>query len=121
MNALFDTNILIDFLRGVEAAHTEIASYDDKTISIISYMEVMAGTTPANEAATRAFLQNEFDVVHLDGAIAERAIGIRREKSVKLPDAIIWATAAQRGLVIITRNRRDFPADDPKVRIPYDL
>ena len=32
MKAVFDTNILIDFLNGVEAAAKEIALYDDRAI-----------------------------------------------------------------------------------------
>jgi hypothetical protein len=40
---------------------------------------------------------------------------------MKLPDAIIQATAEGAGRVLITRNTRDFPASTPGVRIPYTL
>jgi predicted nucleic acid-binding protein len=47
--ALFDTNILNDHLRGIPAARAEPGRYDDKAVSIISWMEVLAGAPPAAE------------------------------------------------------------------------
>lgn len=43
VKALLDTNILIDFLNGVPQARDEIARYRRTAISIITWMEVMAG------------------------------------------------------------------------------
>ena len=40
LKALFDTNILVDYLSGIAAAKDEISLYDDKAISIITWMEV---------------------------------------------------------------------------------
>jgi len=45
----------------------------------------------------------------------------RRERKVKLPDAIILATAELEGRLLVTRNTKDFPSDDPGVRVPYTL
>ena len=39
--------------------------------------------------------------------IAERAGRIRRETGVRLPDALIAATAIEERLLLATRNRRD--------------
>ena len=39
--AFFDTNILIDFLQGRDAAREEFSRYDDLAISIVTWMEVM--------------------------------------------------------------------------------
>ena len=117
---LFDTNILIDCLSGVPSAHAEIGRYKDEAISVITWMEVMAGTTPADEAKTRAYLMN-FLNIPITPAIADRAVVIRRGKHLKLPDAIILATAEVEGRLLITRNTRDFSADEPGVRIPYQI
>ncbi len=117
---LFDTNILIDYLLNVDEARAELARYPDGTISMISWMEVMAGARPDNEQGTRRFL-NRFARIDLSDAIAEQAAAIRRERRIKLPDAIIWATAACESLMLVTRNSKDFPADEPWVRIPYAL
>jgi predicted nucleic acid-binding protein len=83
-------------------------------------MEVMAGSTEANEADARLFLLN-FYSLPVGADVAERAFILRRSSRIKLPDAIIQATAEGAGRVLITRNTRDFPAGTPGVRIPYTL
>jgi predicted nucleic acid-binding protein len=83
-------------------------------------MEVMVGATGDVEVATRGFLSS-FDVIALDGEIAERAVNLRRNHHIKMPDAIIWATAQAHAMLLVTRNSKDFAAGDPGVRIPYRL
>jgi hypothetical protein len=117
---LFDTNILIDYLRGIPQARAECDRHSDRAVSIISWMEVMAGSTAANEGDARFFLQN-FQTVPLGADVAERAFLLRRSNRIKLPDAIIQATAEAGGRVLVTRNTRDFPAGTPGVRTPYTL
>ena len=117
---LFDTNILIDYLRGIPQARAECDRQADRAISIVSWMEVMVGSTAANEAETRLFLQN-FHTLPLDNKVAERAFLVRRTNRIKLPDAIIQATAEESGRILITRNTRDFPPGTPGVLIPYTL
>ena len=117
---LFDTNILIDYLRGIPQALAECDRYADRAVSIISWMEVMAGSNAANEADARAFLLN-FYTLPLGADVAERAVLLRRGSKTKLPDAIIQATAEGAGRLLITRNTRDFPAGTAGVRIPYML
>ena len=120
VKALFDTNVLIDFLGGVPEARAELARFDDAAISIVTWMEVMIGTPEKVEPATRAFL-SRFELVGLDREIAETAVEIRRVRRVKLPDAIVWASARKRGCLLVTRNVKDFPPDDPGIRMPYKL
>jgi predicted nucleic acid-binding protein len=118
VKALFDTNILIDFLQGRPEARRELALYDDPAISVICWIEVMVGATVETAAGTRAFL-DQFEVVGVDEAVAELAVELRQRNRIKLPDAIIWASARLHGRLLVTRNTRDFPADDPGVRAPY--
>lgn len=80
----------------------------------------MAGATTANESETRRFLE-EFIVLSIDEDVAERSVLIRRERRMKLPDAIIWATAQVHGRLLVTRNTRDYPPDSIGVRIPYQI
>ena len=118
VKALFDTNILIDYLNAVPAAKAELDRYENKAISIVTWMEVMIGASLKLEPATRAFLAG-FARVGLDDAIAVRAVALRKKHKMKLPDAIIWASAQQHGMLLVTRNVKDFPKDDPGIRIPY--
>ena len=53
VKALFDTNILIDYLNAVPQARSELQRYTEKAISIITWMEVMAGAHHDLEAPTR--------------------------------------------------------------------
>ena len=119
MKAVFDTNILVDYLNGISAANHEIECYEEIAISIVTWMEVLAGADDAEEEAiTREFL-SRFKVQPVEKAVAERAIKIRRQHKLKLPDAIIWATAKELGRILVTRNTKDFSEKDAGIRVPY--
>ena len=118
MRALFDTNILIDHLRGVPAARDELARFDNKAISVVTWMEVLVGTPPLVVRATRDFLEG-FALISIDQPIAERAVSLRQTHRMKLPDAIVWASAQVHEMLLVTRDTKGFPPDDPGARIPY--
>lgn len=120
VKALFDTNILIDYLNGIQEAKAELALYQDKAISIVSWMEIQGGTTPEDQGAVDQFLRR-FTVVPLDAPISVEAVALRKSTRVKLPDAIIFATANVNSRLLVTRNTKDFPASLPGVRVPYVL
>jgi predicted nucleic acid-binding protein len=117
-NVLFDTNILIDYLGGIPQARLEMERYTNRAISIITWMEVMAGTTQGDEKQVRAFLL-AFSILPVTSEVAERAFALRRQRKIKLPDAIIQATAQVEDRLLVTRNSRDFPDHDRDIRIPY--
>lgn len=118
VSVLFDTNILIDYLNGIRKAKVELARYDDKGISTITWMEVMVGTQPENALATEVFL-DEFTVLTITPAVAKRAVQIRQTNRIQLPDAIVWATAQVNHRLFISRNTKDFSPNEPGVRVPY--
>jgi predicted nucleic acid-binding protein len=120
VGALFDTNILIDHLNAIPQARKEIERFEDRAVSIITWMEVMIGANADLVEPTRRFLEG-FKVIALDDGIADRAVALRRAHRIKLPDAVIWATAQTAGRLLVTRNTRDFPAGDPGIREPYTL
>ena len=62
-------------------------------ISRITWMEVLVGAGN-DDKFLRGFLEDHFEVMSLDLAIAETAIQLRRVHHLRLPDAIIlaWAT-----------------------------
>jgi predicted nucleic acid-binding protein len=120
VKVLFDTNILIDYLNGIDAAREEIAAYPHPMISTITWVEVMVGSQIDEEVAVRQFL-DRFLQVQLDATVAERAVSIRRQTRMRLPDAIIWASAQMEDALLVTRNSKDFSRLAPDVRIPYSL
>ena len=121
MKALFDTNILIDYLNGIEAARQELSLYESASISSITLMEVLVGAASGEEEVQfRAFMRR-FTVLPVDMAVSEKAVELRRQYRMRLPDAMIWATAICDSSLLVTRNTRDFPTDHPGVRVPYHL
>jgi predicted nucleic acid-binding protein len=120
VKALFDTNILIDYLRGIEAAREELGRFEDKAISLVTWMEVLVGTPPDHRAATQAFLEG-FAMIEIDRKVAARAVQLRQSHRLKLPDAIVWASAQINDMLLVTRDTKGFPADDPGVRMPYGV
>ena len=119
MRAVLDTNILIDHLNGVEQAEEELARYDERVISIVTWIEVLAGAPFGQETALLRGILADFVIVPLSQEIGFRAADIRRSRRLRLPDAIILATAQHLGCLLVTRNTRDFPADGVNVHNPY--
>jgi hypothetical protein len=112
---LFDTGILIRYLRGRRAAIRllrEIGRKQDLMISAITRTEIWAGALDAQTYATRCLLRR-MDTVPVDEDIADRAGDlIRRARSqghtLHIADALIAATAVQQGLTLVTLNLSHF-------------
>ncbi len=118
--ALLDTNIIIDFLAGIPAAEQVVLRYPESAISVITWIEVLAGESPDHEESTRRVLRT-FPQISLSGKIANEAAQVRRTARLKLPDAIILATAYVEGRVLLTRNTKDFSPSSSSVRFPYRI
>lgn len=126
--ALFDTNILIDFLKGYRPAIEELEYWEDAVISAVTSMELMAGAKTADDEKYLTELLGNFRIIHTDDHIMKLAASIRRRSiefgpKVALPDTIIMATDQLHSDVVITRNKKDFRLlrDTSKLRIPYEL
>lgn len=121
VKALFDTNILIDYLKGIEPAQAELARYRQPLISIVTWVELQAGVRDEAESDVVEMFLRDFKVVDLTRAIARDAAGIKQAWRIRVPDALIWASARHESALLVTRNTRDFPADEPGIRVPYQL
>lgn len=120
----FDSNILIDTLRGIPKGRAELERAVQRGrvwVSRMVWIEVMS--KGEGEGLRRAeMLLSGFGIDEVDAEIGERAAALRRERPrLKSPDAVILATAMLRGRVLVTRNTKDFPAEMPGIRIPYKL
>jgi len=120
-----DANILIDTLLDHPPAHAELKRISESGarlwISRMAWIEVLS---KGSEAVVREALQflARFGLDEIDEEISLRASALRRERPrLKSPDAIILATAQIRGRVLVTRNTKDFPANMPGIRVPYEL
>lgn len=121
MKAVFDTNILIDYLNGVDAARIELERKAERSISILTWMEVLAGARDESEEDVIEMFLRDFRVIDLTRRVAREAVQIRRTHRIRLPDAIVWASARIESAVLVTRNTKDFPRNDPGLRVPYTV
>lgn len=118
---LFDTNILIDLFCGrIEAKQTMDLYPPQHAISLITWMEVMVGAKRFHQENQTRMALSAFDVIGVSLEIAERGVSLRQEYGMKLPDAIILATAHLHRRELVTRNTKDF-AGLPGVILPYSL
>ncbi len=112
--ALLDSNIVIYFLDGqmpekaldfVEKQLNEFGSF----ISVISLIELLGWQAP-NERAMQQIerFTVESTVFSLSDPVVGKAIELRRSQKIKLPDAVIAATAIVHDFVLISRNDEDF-------------
>lgn len=101
-DVLVDTDVFIDHLRG---ARQLAPARHRLRYSVITRAELFAGNTASDLVNT---MLAPFREIPVDRAVAERAGRIRRESGIRLPDALIAATAIEHKLGLVTRNREDF-------------
>lgn len=106
---LIDSNALIEFVGKLlpANAYVELSAIIDEefNISFINRIEVMAHHSAG--AAWDNFL-NQANVLGIDDDIISQTIKIRKARKIKIPDAIVAATALTNGLILVTRNVDDF-------------
>jgi predicted nucleic acid-binding protein len=107
---LIDTNVVIGLLNGdpdcISAIQSTKSDLAYMAVSQITRMELLgfAGMTETEEQTLQQLIAS-VHVILLDETIESRAIALRRQRKIKLPDAIIAATALARGLVLITLDK----------------
>lgn len=110
---LIDTNVAIDYIGETlpEKALNELDSFFDGKfyISIINKIELLGfNNISADEEQNFHKLINASTILNLTDDIVTKTIEVRKQFKIKLPDAIIAATALTHNLTIVTRNTKDF-------------
>lgn len=110
---LLDTNTIIYFLKGnlppggMKAIGTIV---DDRpSISVITKIELLGFNAPdaREQDFTDQFVEGSF-IFNLTDAVINQTIELRKQYKIKIPDAIIAATAMVFNLKLITHNTDDF-------------
>jgi len=119
-SALLDSNIII-YLSKREVPLSFLDQFNNHYISVITYMEILGYQfpDPKEEVFIREMVE-VFSVLFIDQKIADMAIEIRRKQRIKLPDAIIAATAKVLNLCLVTRNIDDFKKVEIQIANPFD-
>jgi predicted nucleic acid-binding protein len=123
MALLFDTNVLIEVLRGSgQAKDLVMAQPDLPSISVASVVELHAGYRSRREELEGERLLKRSRILDLTAEIAKRAGVFSRlyQQSHGLDDldAIIAATAEHHGVRLATLNVKHFPMF-PKLKPAY--
>jgi predicted nucleic acid-binding protein len=117
--ALIDSVVVAGFLDRDDPFHTAAdrfvrrhAGHDRLVVSVITYSEVLTGAAAGHHdvAAVRGFFSDLIDeVLVVDAQIAERAADLRGAKaSLKMPDALILASAAVHDVDVVASGDRSW-------------
>jgi len=119
---LLDSVILIDHFNGHRAASDYLREVEGRAVvSAITRAEVLAGFDDPDVEIARILL-DRLPLIPIDRDVADVAARLRRDRRWRLPDAIQAAAATHHGLLLATRNTRDFdPERDGFVVVPYRL
>lgn len=120
--ALFDTDVLIDQLRGNEGAKKLMMKfqYEQNSCSVITSGEILFGMRIEEEEKTFALINNleeipvNSDIIRLARDIKTKAKGFQLE----LYDCIIAATAIKYNHLLVTRNAKHYPDNRLKIFAP---
>ena len=120
---LIDTNTIIDAqagkipMQGLQFLTSLIN--EDFTVSFVTYIEVLGYRDVPQSTQDFVALAN---VILVNPSIIDTCISLRKKHKIKLPDAIIAATALANNLTIISRNTKDFDSIEGLVCLnPYLL
>ena len=107
---LLDTNAVVCLLRGENTLLQRLESAEWVGISILSQIEFLAfPNLSENDRRTFQEFSERFEVVGLERterALIDRIVSLRAQYRLKLPDAIIAATAVERDATLITDDRQ---------------
>ncbi len=109
---VFDSNILIyhlnDALPPLVLNQVESWITEGAVISVMSRIEVLGYPQTADQLQQAMRLLAYFEEIPLHQPIVQRTITLRQQYRIRLPDALIAATALDRGFPLVTRNTQDF-------------
>ena len=125
---LWDTNTAIYYLQqqfppGAEKFIDDLITEEQPVISAITEIELLCWKTVTEKdlELLHNFI-NDALVIELEHAIKLKTAAIRKVQRIKLPDAIIAATALIYDLTLVTRNIDDFKnIEDIKMINPWAM
>lgn len=109
---VFDSNILIyhlnDALPPSVLNQVELWITEGAVISVMSRIEVLGYSQTADQLQQAMRLLAYLDEILLHAPVLQRTITLRQQYRIRLPDALIAATALDLGFPLVTRNTQDF-------------
>lgn len=120
---LFDTDIVIEYLRGSEQAGSYFENLaGELLLSTITVAELWSGVKGKDEEHSLEQFLLAFDILPVDADVARLGGLFRRQfgpsHGTGLGDALIAATAQRSGAFLVSFNRRHYPMLT-EVTVPY--
>ena len=119
---LIDTNVIIYSTQDKLKLHDFLNVEDSLYISSITYIEALGIPFQDKREESKIIeICKKFERLFLTEEVEKQTILIRKSRKIKLPDAIIAATAIVHNLTLVTRNSDDFK-NVPKLKMlnPFD-
>lgn len=126
MRYLIDTNVLIYFFNGsfneIQRQFVENLFNISFNISAVTKIEFLGWDKHTHDSLLKArdFLRKE-KIIHIDSKIENKAIEIKLQRKIKLPDSIIESTCIVKKLFLVTRNVEDFNKSCIKIINPFNI
>ncbi len=101
---ILDTNVLLYHVQGRLVTRLALGQY---MVSFVTEIEVLSypRISSLEEAQLRQMFSADIEVVGLTDDIKMRAIAVRRRHGLRLPDAIIVATALELSTELMTNDK----------------
>jgi predicted nucleic acid-binding protein len=106
---LLDSNVIVDLIQNNLSTELSerIFTYHNYSSDIVR-IEVLGFSMDENLETSFLRLFDKLTILPLSEEIVTRTILLRKQKKIKLGDALIAATALVHNLQLVTRNIRDF-------------
>ena len=103
---ILDTNIVVYILAGDEVL-AELLDGQELYLSVISEMELLSykKITKSEREKIKAFLK-DFIIIEIIEQVKAKAIDIKRNTNLKLPDSIIAATSSYLKIPLLTADKQ---------------
>ena len=115
---VLDSNTIVYLSKEIISLDDIFDDSEEYGISVITYMEVLGYEFESiKEKEFIEELLSFLSVIYIDETIAKRVISLKKEKKIKLPDAIICATAMVNNSLLITNDIRLKNINNLKIKI----
>jgi len=102
VSAVFDTTVVMDYLRGAKPAASAFKRFPHRAITVTTWVEIMAEAPSNLSLETREFLRT-FERLAISEAVSDRALVLMEKyEGLELRHAIPWATALTNELIYIS-------------------
>jgi len=114
---LLDSNIVIYLSQKKLSINEVFEANKEYYISLVTYMEILSYNFPSKEE--EEFIQkllSLFKIIDITKTIALEVISLKKKRKIKLPDAIIVATALVERAILYTNDKQLHSVENLNIR-----